>query len=140
MPNDSQTSPSQLALPFGSEVVNEAAHTASLARTSAFLTGILEGGAGLYLLTGTSGIGKTTAIEHAVAQADERTIAIVHSLRRINVDNLSDLLGHTLGVKVQDNQPPAARALRYFLKLGTIRSKGRKLVLILDDVEEVHSG
>ncbi len=107
--------------------------------TLSFLDRLFAEGAGIYLLTGVSGVGKSTALRYAEQHAPDDVVTIIYSFRRIDVDNLSDLLGHTLGVKVPQELPPEARALRYFLKLGTIRSKGKRLILMLDDVQELHS-
>ena len=94
---------------------------------------------GLFLFTGDEGVGKTTALRICDSNADKDIGILRQSLKRIDADNLSDLLGHALGVKTDTNLPAESRALRYFLKLGVIKSKGKKLVLLLDDVEEIHS-
>jgi len=129
---------SSTSVAYGSEDFRNVARSDGFKETNRFLQHLIDGDTGIFLLTGEEGVGKTTALRYAKHNAPDNVVVIIHSFRRLDVDNLSDLLGHTLGVKVPMDLPPEARALRYFLKLGTIRSKGKRLVLMLDNVRELH--
>ncbi|MBX2867501.1 MAG: AAA family ATPase [Acidiferrobacterales bacterium] len=136
--SESESTPPNAHLDHGAESAGIAI-SKGFRETVSFLYQLFADGAGIYLLTGQDGVGKSTALRYAEQHAPDDVVVIIYSFRRIDVDNLSDLLGHTLGVKVPQELPPEARALRYFLKLGTIRSKGKRLILMLDDVQELHS-
>ncbi len=129
---------SSTTVAYGSEDFRNLFLSEGFQATDRFLQHMIEGDNGIFLLTGEEGIGKTTALRYVRHNAPDDVVVILHSFRRLDVDNLSDLLGHTLGVKVPMDLPPEARALRYFLKLGTIRSKGKRLLLMLDNVQELH--
>ena len=114
-------------------------HTSRFDQASEFIDQVLAGGAGLYLLCGEPEVGKTTVIEYCCGRADDSVNILTQSLRRIDADNLAALLNEAFGVPANTSLEPQGLALRYFLKLGTLHSKGQRFVVILDDVETIHS-
>jgi len=119
---------SSSSIAYGSENFRNIALSDGFQQVNGFLQHMIDGDHGIFLLTGEEGIGKTTALRYVKYNAPDNVVVILHSFRRLDVD----------GVKVPMDLPPEARALRYFLKLGTIRSKGKRLLLMLDNVRELH--
>ena len=118
---------------------NGIVHTRAFDQAVAYLEEVMIGEGGLYLITGPNQIGKTTVLQHIASTADERFFVVVSSIRSIDVDNLSAILNQVLSINQAGAQDPKALALRYFLKLGTLQSKDKRLILMLDDIEEIHS-
>ena len=114
-------------------------HTTSFDQAARYVDQILAEGTGLYLLTGEPEIGKTTVLEYCGSRSDESVKLLFHKFRRIDADNLSALLNEAFGVATNAALEPQGLALRYFLKLGTLHSKGQRFVLVIDDVETIHS-
>lgn len=105
-----------------------------------FVSGAMRHGSGLYLITGPVGAGKSLVLEWCRQDAPDHVIHVSTSIRRVDFDNLSRFLSHVLRVQQAPDITPQALALRYFLKLGTLRTKGMRFVVLLDNVEEIHSG
>lgn len=118
---------------------NSVAHTQSFEKAVAFFEKVLVSDGGLYLFSGANQIGKSTVLKHIEGTADERFVVILSSIRHIDIDSLSNLLNRVFAINQTDSQDSHALALRYFLKLGTIQSKGKRFVLLLDDVEAIHT-
>ncbi len=112
--------------------------TPALDDTIAFLNNISVEAPGLYLLTGVRGSGKTTALKCCFTAVDEHTLLVKNSMPRINRENLTNQISQALGVYGAESLTPQALVLRYFLKLGTIRAKGKRFIIVLDDVDEIH--
>ncbi len=114
-------------------------HTSCFDQATEFVDQVLNSGDGLYLFTGKPEVGKTTVLEYCSNRIDGSVKLLANSIRRIDADNLSALLNEAFGVDASTSVEPKGLALRYFLKLGTLRSKGHHFVLIIDDVETIHS-
>lgn len=115
-------------------------HTSRFDQATEFINQGLTGDAGLYLLCGEPEVCKTSVIEYCRSHADDSVSILKHSIRRIDADNLSAALNEAFNVLENTSLEPQGLALRHFLKLGTLYSKGQRFVLILDDVETIHSG
>ncbi len=105
-----------------------------------FVSNAMRHGSGLYLITGPVGAGKSLVLDWCRQQAPDNIIHVATPIRRVDFDNLSRFLSHVLRVQQAPEITAQALALRYFLKLGTLRTKGMRFVVILDNVEEIHSG
>jgi len=69
------------------------------------------------------GAGKSLVLDWCRQQAPDNIIHVATPIRRVDFDNLSQFLSHVLRVQQSPDITPQALALRYFLKLGTLRTK-----------------
>ena len=95
---------------------------------------LVDGGPGL--LTGEMGIGKTTAVRHALAHLEDRSMQVAyHGSSRHSISILAGLV-ESLGLQ------PARQRVDLLRQLGLIMTRGykeqrKKTLLILDDVQLV---
>ena len=99
----------------------------------------LTADAGVVVITGEIGAGKTTLIRTMLGELDPQSLVVAHIVStQLNADELLAAISIAFGMPVGDALPKdlAARLLRFLVK---VEKRGSLAVLIIDEAQNLHS-
>ena len=120
-----------------SKLIRQIVRTNELSRAVAFIQSVIDNGSGLYLFTGDQGVGKSTTLFYCKSKVEDNIMLVFKRLRNIDSSSLSTIIDEAIDVTSDESETAKKKGLRYYLKLSTLHAKKKKLVLILDDVEQI---